>query len=164
MREFRLVLIPCQRFSTWKGDPLTWNPEGDPQSPYIFILCGEVLSRLCRRAQRNGHLSGLKVATPAPQLNHLLFADDTMFFMDTDEQSCASLMKILQQYKMSSGQLINTDKSSISFSAKTPQVIRERVKSHLEISQEGGVGKYLGLLDHFGRRKKRSFHKYSGTD
>ena len=120
--------------------------QGDPLSPYIFIICGEVLSGLCRRAQGSGHLSGLKVATSAPQLNHLLFADDTMFFMDTEEQSCASLMKILQQYKTSSGQLINTDKSSISFSAKTPQVIRERVKSHLGIAQEGGVGKYLGCL------------------
>ena len=66
--------------------------QGDPLSPYIFILCGEVLSGLCRRAQRNGHLSGLRVATPAPRINHLLFADDTMFFLDTDNRSCSSLM------------------------------------------------------------------------
>ena len=131
--------------------------QGDPLSPYIFILCGEVLSGLCRRAQRSGHMSGLRVAIPAPRLNHLLFADDTMFFLDTDEDSCFALLEILQQYKVSSGQLINASKSSISFSAKTPQVIRQRVKQCLGIEQEGGVGKYLGLPEHFGRRKKDLF-------
>ncbi|XP_013624921.1 uncharacterized protein LOC125583303 [Brassica napus] len=131
--------------------------QGDPLSPYIFILCGEVLSGLCRRAQRSGHMSGLRVATPAPRLNHLLFADDTMFFLDTDERSCAALVDILHQYRVSSGQLINAAKSSISFSARTPQAIRQRVKQYLGIEQEGGVGKYLGLPEHFGRRKKDLF-------
>ena len=90
-------------------------------------------------------MSGLRVATPAPRLNHLLFADDTMFFLDTDERSFSALLDILHQYRMSSGQLINAAKSSISFSAKTPQAIRQRVKQHLGIEEEGGVGKYLGL-------------------
>ncbi|XP_013650763.1 uncharacterized protein LOC106355336 [Brassica napus] len=80
-----------------------------------------------------------------------------MFFLDTEDRSCSSLMEILHQYKTSSNQLINTSKSSISFSPKILQVIRERVKSHLGIAQEGGVSKYLGLPEHFGRRKKDLF-------
>ena len=85
--------------------------QDNPLSPYIFILCGEVLSGLCKRAQRSGHLSGLRVATPALSLNHLLFADDTMFFLNTDANSCSALMDILDQYRVSSGQLINASKS-----------------------------------------------------
>ncbi|XP_033128722.1 uncharacterized protein LOC108872195 [Brassica rapa] len=131
--------------------------QGDPLSPYLFILCGEVLSGLCLRAQRSGHLSGLRVAIPAPRINHLLFADDTMFFLGTDDLSCISLMEIIHKYRRSSGQMINASKSSIFFSAMTPQVIRERVKSHLGIEKEGGVGKYLGLPEHFGRRKRDLF-------
>ena len=80
-----------------------------------------------------------------------------MFFLNTDEESCSTLLHILHQYKISSGQLINASKSSISFSAKTPQVIRQRVKLHLGIEKEGGTGKYLGLPEHFGRRKKDLF-------
>lgn len=36
-------------------------------------------------------------------------------------------------------------------------MIKERVKGALSIQNEGGVGKYLGLPEHFGRRKKDLF-------
>lgn len=131
--------------------------QGDPLSPYIFILCGEVLSGLCKREQEKRTLAGLRVARNSPRINHLLFADDTMFFSKTDPQCCASLLNILHEYERASGQMINTAKSSISFSAKTSQEIRTRVKEHLGIEKEGGVGKYLGLPEHFRRKKKDLF-------
>jgi len=54
--------------------------QGDPLSPYLFILCSEVLTGLCRKAQQSGRLHGLRVAKGRLRVNHLLFADDTMFF------------------------------------------------------------------------------------
>lgn len=77
--------------------------QGDPISPYIFILCSEVLSGLCLGAQQNGNLPGVKVATNSPRINHLLFADDTMFFIQPDSRSCSTLLKILNQYEAASG-------------------------------------------------------------
>ena len=131
--------------------------QGDPLSPYIFILCGEILSGLCKKAQMNGLLPGIKVARNSPKINHMLFADDTMIFTKTDARSCSSLMDILHKYELASGQMINAHKSSISFSSKTPPEIRERVKTQQGIEKEGGVGKYLGLPEHFGRKKKDLF-------
>lgn len=58
--------------------------QGDPLSPYIFILCSEVLSGLCNKAQISGKLEEIRVATNSPRVNHLLFADDTMFFCRSD--------------------------------------------------------------------------------
>nr|VDD60405.1 unnamed protein product [Brassica oleracea] len=52
---------------------------------------------------------------------------------------------------------INTAKSYISFSARTPQETRVRVKDTLGIANEGGVGKYLGLPELFTRRKRNLF-------
>ncbi|CAA7020616.1 unnamed protein product [Microthlaspi erraticum] len=80
-----------------------------------------------------------------------------MFFNKTSPKSCESLRAILQKYEEASGQQINLSKSSVTFSRKTPQEIRTRVKATLGIEKEGGQGKYLGLPESFGRRKKDLF-------
>ena len=131
--------------------------QGDPLSPYLFILCSEVLSGLCSKAQQDGTLPGIKIAKNSPSVNHLLFADDTMFFIPTNRRSCAKLKHILTLYESASGQRINTDKSSISFAKKTTSLVRNEVKDILGITKEGGVGKYLGLPEHFGRKKRDLF-------
>ena len=71
--------------------------QGDPLSPYIFILCSEVLSGLCNRAQDTGQLT---VARGCPQVNHLLFTDDTMFFAKANKDNTLALKEILQQYEL----------------------------------------------------------------
>lgn len=76
--------------------------QGDPLSPYIFILCSEVLSGLCMKAQDEGSLQGIRVAKGSPQINHLLFADDTMFFLRTNKRSMDALKKILLKYELAS--------------------------------------------------------------
>lgn len=81
-----------------------------------------------------------------------------MFFIPTDQQNCTILKCILTLYEEASGQRINTDKSSLSFAAKTTSRVRNEIKRTLGITKEGGVGKYLGLPEHFGRRKKDLFH------
>lgn len=131
--------------------------QGDPMSPYLFILCREVLSGLCKNAARDGSLQGVRVARGCPRINHLLFADDTMFFCQSSAKTCDTLVKILARYGEASGQRINKSKSSITFSSKTPPTVKEAAKLTLGISKEGGLGKYLGLPEHFGRRKKDLF-------
>ncbi|CAL9214573.1 unnamed protein product [Arabidopsis halleri] len=140
----------------------TVNPQrglrqGDPLSPYIFILCSEVLSGLCNRAQAENRITGIKVGKKSPRLNHLLFADDTMFFCKSDPEDCLTFMTILEKYELASGQMINPQKSAITFSAKTSSEVRTRVKEQLGIEKEGGLGKYLGLPELFGRKKKDLF-------
>lgn len=131
--------------------------QGDPLSPYLFILCSEVLSGLCLNAQGQGTMQGVKVARRSPSLNHLFFADDTMFFCKSDQETCKTLASILERYEIASGQSINLQKSAITFSAKTPIVTRRQVKAILKINGEGGTGKYLGLPEHFNRKKKYIF-------
>lgn len=54
--------------------------QGDPISPYIYILCVERLSVIIRRNEVAGLLHGCKVAKDAPMISHLLFADDCYVF------------------------------------------------------------------------------------
>lgn len=80
-----------------------------------------------------------------------------MFFCHSSVKNCNTLVEILSKYGKASGQQINKSKSSITFSSKTPSTVKEEAQSILGIRKEGGVGKYLGLPEHFGRRKKDLF-------
>ena len=126
-------------------------------SPYLFILCTEILSGLCNQAQDRGTLAGIKVARGSPAINHLLFPDDTMFFCRSNIDSCTELMSILNRYEAASGQCINRTKSAITFSSKTLPATKDNVKNAVGITNEGGIGKYLGLPEHFGRKKRDIF-------
>ena len=131
--------------------------QGDPLSPYLFILCSQVLSGLCQKAEREGTLQGIRVARGSPRVNHLLFADYTMFFCYASPDNCNKLKEILWEYEQASGQKINKEKSAVTFSSKTSTEMRVQVKTLLGINKEGGTGKYLGLPEHFGRRKRDLF-------
>lgn len=41
--------------------------QGDPLSPYLFILCTEVLSAMCNKAQTSGSLQSIKVSRGSPR-------------------------------------------------------------------------------------------------
>jgi hypothetical protein len=55
--------------------------QGDPISPYLFLLVAEGLSCLLKSSERSSTLSGLKVASTALAVNHLLFADDSLLLI-----------------------------------------------------------------------------------
>lgn len=55
--------------------------QGDPLSPYLFILCAEVLSGLLTKGQTDGSFHGVIIAPNAPPISHLFFADDSLLFL-----------------------------------------------------------------------------------
>jgi hypothetical protein len=99
--------------------------QGDPISPYLFLICGEAFSCLLNAADVDGRLKGIKVAPNAPSFNHLLFADDSLILLKVKESSVQCLNDILQLYEECSGQTINAEKSSIMFSKKYKECSKE---------------------------------------
>lgn len=57
--------------------------QGDPLSPFSFLICREGLSCLMRLALQEGHLKGVKSSKRMPQVSHLLLADDCILFGET---------------------------------------------------------------------------------
>ncbi|GAU12879.1 hypothetical protein TSUD_73660 [Trifolium subterraneum] len=54
--------------------------QGDPLSPYLFILVTECLTALIHQAVGRGDLHGVRICRGAPEVSHLLFADDCFLF------------------------------------------------------------------------------------
>ena len=47
--------------------------QGDPLSPYLFLLCAEGLSTLIQSAVDRGQMEGVKIYRGGPRLSHLFF-------------------------------------------------------------------------------------------
>jgi len=66
----------------WNGDSLpAFSPgrglcQGDPLSPYLFILVMEKLSHMIQRAVGNGSWKPFRLSQGGLSLSHLFFADD----------------------------------------------------------------------------------------
>jgi hypothetical protein len=55
--------------------------QGDPLSPYLFLLCAEGFSALLAKAEEDGLISGVKICRNAPSISHLLFVDDSLILI-----------------------------------------------------------------------------------
>ncbi|KAL0298520.1 UNVERIFIED_CONTAM: putative mitochondrial protein [Sesamum radiatum] len=119
--------------------------QGDPLSPYLFLLCTESLSSLFREAADRGLVPGLAVCSRAPRISHLLFADDTMVFSPADLPTVHAIRQILNVYKLASGQEINLHKSSAVFSRNTPLDIQRDLAEALGLCLGNKHEVYLGL-------------------
>jgi hypothetical protein len=85
--------------------------QGDPISPYLFLLAANGLSCLLKVNDQSSHLGGIKVAPSAPLVIHLLFADDSLLFFKGSREGAEELSNLLDIYYQASGQRINKDKS-----------------------------------------------------
>jgi hypothetical protein len=102
--------------------------QGDPISPYLFLLCSEGLSCLLRSIGPV-HLSrGVRVGIHAPWISHLLFADDCIVFSEASRRGADRLQEVLRIYSAGSGQLVNKDKSAIFYSSNCQNEAKDEVK------------------------------------
>lgn len=77
--------------------------QGDPLSPYIFIMCMEVLSQKMLKPQEEKRIQGLKICRSAPRVNHLFFVDDALFFFNATTESCKQIKGALDEFSRISG-------------------------------------------------------------
>ncbi|XP_075656605.1 uncharacterized protein LOC142626783 [Castanea sativa] len=85
--------------------------QGDPLSPYLFILCAEGFHSLIKQAENAGSIRGVSLCKDGPKVSHLFFADDSLLFCRANEHECQAVLEVLEKYEQASGQQINWDKT-----------------------------------------------------
>ena len=129
--------------------------QGDPISPYLFLLCAEGLSCLLKAV---GHLSkGVRIGVHSPWISYLLFADDCIIFSEASQRGANRLQEILDTYSRGSGQLVNRDKSAVFFSSNCTDQMKAEIRQGLQIEQEALAEKYLGLPTAVGHSTSQVF-------
>ena len=131
--------------------------QGDPLSPYLFLLCAEGFRSLIQQAANNGEICGVPLCKEGPKITHLFFVDDSMLFCRANDIDFQTVMNILTKYEEALGQKINHGKTQLFFSTNTQEDIKNMVKDLVGVEVVTQYEKYLGLPSFVGRAKKETF-------
>src|SRR4051812_3018432 len=95
--------VPSDNFSSSKG-----IRQGDPLSPYLFVLAMECFSSKIDAAMFNKKINPI-IRQMKPAISHLLFADDVLVFCRADKKSLLEIRLILQEFSLFTGLSINIE-------------------------------------------------------
>lgn len=66
--------------------------QGDPFSPYLFLLCTKGLHELITKAATDGELKGFFICRQDLKLIHLFFIDDNLLFCRDNSEECGNIL------------------------------------------------------------------------
>lgn len=148
--QWIMVCVSSPKFSLqFNGSPVGFFSskrglrQGDPVSPYLFVLAVEYLSRLFKDLGSN-RMFKFHPKCSELQLLHLLFADDMMIFSRADISSPILLMEYFSAFSACSGLRINAQKSHIFFGA-VPTNVKQLILLKLGFVEGHLPVRYLGV-------------------
>lgn len=99
---------PTEEFVPQKG-----LRQGDPLSPFLFLVAAEGLNLLLSRALEKGLIKGASVGSEQLGISHLQFADDTIIFCEGELEEVMNIKRVLRCFEVLSGLRINYHKSVV---------------------------------------------------
>ena len=87
---------PSNPFSSQRG-----LRQGNPLSPYLFVICVEGLLALMLKAEMDQNIAGIRVRELHPKSPSFFFADDTLVFSKANMRDCEEILRIIQKYHSS---------------------------------------------------------------
>ncbi|GJR49791.1 RNA-directed DNA polymerase, eukaryota [Tanacetum coccineum] len=118
--------------------------QGDPLSPYLFILVMESLHLSFTRAVEEGLFKGICL-NGSVSISHLFYADDAMFIGEWSDANLRGIINILKCFFLASGLQININKSQV-LGVGVPHLIVERAASTFGCSILQNQFRYLGVM------------------
>ncbi|KAI3517218.1 hypothetical protein L1887_16430 [Cichorium endivia] len=99
---------PTAEFSMSKG-----VRQGDPLSPFLFILAMEGLNVAMKEVCEKGLFTGIKVPHEDVSISHLFYADDALFLGEWSLENIKNLARVLRCFHVVSGLKVNFNKSRV---------------------------------------------------
>nr|GEW78193.1 RNA-directed DNA polymerase, eukaryota [Tanacetum cinerariifolium] len=118
--------------------------QGDPLSPYLFILVMESLPLSFSRAVEEGLFKGICL-NGSVSISHLFYADDAMFIGEWSDANLRGIINILKCFFLASGLQININKSQV-LGVGVPRLIVEPAASSFGCTILKNQFRYLGVM------------------
>jgi len=153
--ELATVSVLVNESPTEEFRPAKRLRQGDPLTPFLYILVAEGLAGLERQALKANLMHRVKIGSKEVEVNLLQFADDTLFFCEDSRSNVFIMKTILRGFELASGLKINFHKSKLA----GINVQNYDLSCYLEILNCGLMSnpfKYLGL-EVGGNPRKKSF-------
>lgn len=131
--------------------------QGDPISPYLFLLIMEKLSLMIHNLVAINLWKPIKLTREGVGISHLLFADDLILCAEMDRGNIQIIYQTLSSFGLASGMLLNYQKSSAFLSYGVAAANKAWIKSTLMIPVVDNLGTYLGFPMLLGRQRVRDF-------
>ncbi|KAK3223770.1 hypothetical protein Dsin_010795 [Dipteronia sinensis] len=94
----------------------------------------------------------------SPLVSHLFFADASVLFYKTEMESCKEISRVLKVYEKGFEQMVNLQKSNITFSLNVGSSVRADIQAVFGVGNAQTHDKYLGLPTLVGKNKKKTFN------
>lgn len=117
--------------------------QGDPLSPYLFIICMEIFSAFIHKEVAGGSWKPFKVKSFS--VSHLFYADDIILFVKNDPTSLAAAYRALNSFVSCSGLSINSQKSFLWMSKNSSPADVSAAQSVFQLRVASSPGNYLGF-------------------
>ena len=119
--------------------------QGDPISPYLFLLCMEFLGAQITSMCKGKRWDRMKASRNGPSFSHVFFADDLKLFTKANHKNCEAVIEVLDNFCNLAGQKVNLGKSKILFSPNVPRRRKRFICRKLGMTSTNNLGRYLGF-------------------
>ena len=125
--------------------PLRGIRQGDPLSPYLFILWMEVLDRIIDEKCTTKEWKPIKASNSGLAISRLFFVNDLLLLAREDITNCRSVRDAIDEFCMKSGHIVNPAKSKIYFFPNVERDHRMEFCDILGFWSIANLGTYLGF-------------------